>query len=141
MTRLPSIDMRRAGCAVLVVASLAAVSSSGCSADDNGDVLGSDGAWVVVAPPADGGTDALVSGVVRLIDGCLGIEDSVALWPAGTELVSEDPLTIDVPGTGEVQVGAAVRGAGGYIEAGGYGGEPTLPKSCSEAPVVSFRSD
>lgn len=133
--------MRRAAWAVLAMAAVVAVSVSGCSANDNGGVLGADGALVLVAPPADGGDDAQVSGVVRLIDGCLGIDDSVALWPSGTELVSEDPLTIDVPGTGEVQVGASVRGAGGYIEAGRYGGKPTLPKSCSEAPVVSFRSE
>jgi len=82
-----------------------------------------------------------VTGVVRLVDGCLGIGDAVAIWPSGTDLVSDDPLTIKVPGVGEIEVGTTVRGAGGDMEVGGYGGKPSLPQSCSDSPVVTFRSE
>lgn len=129
--------MRRATWAVLAVSAGFGGVASGCS---TGDALGQDGARVVVAGPADGGDDAQVAGEVRLVDGCLGIDDAVALWPSGTDIVGDDPLTIEVPGVGELQVGDSVRGAGGYTEPGRYDGKPSLPESCSKAPVVFFRS-
>lgn len=51
--------------------------------------------------------------------GCIGITDAQgntypAVWPRGTSLASGP--AIDVPGIGMIELGAAVRGAGGYYE-------------------------
>jgi hypothetical protein len=124
----------------LVAAVMSGLVLAGCAGAGSGSVVRSPSGDVLIAPESDGGDAALVSGTVQMVDGCLGIGDSVALWPHGTRVTRDDPLTIDVPGTGPVEVGSAVRGSGGFLKPGTHGGEPPLPASCASAPVVVFRS-
>jgi hypothetical protein len=71
------------------------------------------GEYHVLVSSSAGDEDMGIDGTVQLVGDCLGIGDSVAFWPPGTEIVVEDPLTIEVPGEGEVSVGDLVHGAGG----------------------------
>ena len=102
---------------------------------------------VLVSAPADGGDDAGIGGTVGLVGKCLGIGGSVAFWPSGTEIVADDPLTIDVPGIGEVSVGDKVSGGGGShawpVDSSVSTVEPevSIPDSCPTTSWVTFRSD
>ncbi|NHC24693.1 hypothetical protein G6553_16125 [Nocardioides sp. IC4_145] len=100
-------------------------------------------AAVLVAAPADGGDDALVSGEIGIIKGCLAIGDDVAIWPAGTRVTAEAGPVIDVPGLGSVTVGDYVEGAGGYGLARNPQGpqSPTIPSSCLGAGLVTYRAE
>ncbi|WP_224124042.1 hypothetical protein [Nocardioides mangrovi] len=94
-----------------------------------------------------GGADVGVGGTVQLVGDCLGIGNAVAFWPKGTKVVSEDPLTIDVPGEGEISVGDTVQGAGGsHSTASGSdidSSKPDLPipSSCPSKSWVDFRPE
>jgi hypothetical protein len=113
----------------LVLASLSAC--GGARTIDGGD------ATVLVAERARGGMDALLEGTLAVVDGCLGITDgttyadTVVVWPHGTEVTSDDPTTIDLPGTGEVAIGDEVSVGGGVDRdnAGRVGGL-TVPSYC-----------
>lgn len=56
-------------------------------------------------------------GSVTMAGSCLGIDGATAIWPHGTKITSHDPLTIDVPGLGQLSVGDVVSS----------GGEPSDP--------------
>jgi hypothetical protein len=73
---------------------------------------------VLVGQRSGSGMDALGGGVLEVVGGCLGAGDHVVVWPHGTEVVDEDPLTIDVPGEGEgeVSLGDEISLAGGYVD-------------------------
>lgn len=98
---------------------------------------------VLVAPPANSGQDAGVGGRVQVLDGCLAIGDFVALWPDGTDVLSnnDESVVIDVPGLGRVEIGDEVSGAGGFAGPSEYNGTPPLPASCADAGVVTFRPE
>ncbi len=101
---------------------------------------------VLIAVPADGGDggdDAMVTGEVSVVHGCLGIGDDVAVWPHGTRVVDPAGPVIDVPGLGTVTVGDQVRGAGGYHRARDLADKhsPTVPDSCAEAGLVVYRAE
>ena len=80
-----------------------------------------------------------------IVGGCLGAGGHVVVWPAGTEVVDDSPLTIEIPGDDRTYaVGDEVRLGGGYVS------EPpdvrsanalreitgvTVPASCLEYPV------
>ena len=104
-------------------------------------MLDSGGKHVLVAPPANGGEDAAISGVVTLIGGCLGIGSSVAIWPHGTTIVSDDPLTIRVPDLGQVKLGDEVDGGGGTHEPGDAPNGVTIPDTCKSETIVTWRPE
>jgi len=64
-----------------------------------------------------GGDDALIEGTVVARDGCvlLGIGDPTypVVWPSGTSIATDDPLTLRLRSGDEVGIGATVRGGGG----------------------------
>lgn len=59
--------------------------------------------------------DALGGGRLEVVGGCLGAGGSVIVWPHGTKVVNEDPLTIGIPDNGTFTLGEEVRVGGGYV--------------------------
>lgn len=59
--------------------------------------------------------DALGGGTLEVVGGCLGADGNVIVWPHGTEVVDENPLTIRIPGVGRFALGDEVRVAGGFV--------------------------
>ena len=96
---------------------------------------------VLVSAPPDAGMDALGGGTVEVVEGCLGADGAVIIWPHGTEVAEEDPLTIDVPDVGTVGLGDTVELAGGFVfeptsAAPGQTYESELvPDSCADQPI------
>ena len=88
---------------------LAALAGCGGHVTMAGDVT------VLVAAPAVDGMDALGGGRLEVVGGCLGASGSVIVWPHGTEVVAEDPLTISIPDVGTYRLGDDVRIGGGYV--------------------------
>ena len=39
------------------------------------------------------------------VGGCLGVADTVVVWPHGTKVASQNPLTLEIPGKGRVSYG------------------------------------
>ena len=119
---------------VVVVASLSACGSA--QAIDGGD------ATVLVAERTRKGMDALLEGTLAVVDGCLGITDgttyadTVVVWPHGSEVTSDDPATIDLPGVGEVAVGDGVSVGGGVDRSNtGRVGGLTVPSYCDSSEI------
>ena len=109
---------------------------TGCG--DGGDgVVAADEVEVLVAEPVDGSMDALLTGRLVVVDGCLGVEAGetgdrvVVIWPHGTEVTDADGPTIDLPGEGELGIGDAVRVGGGGVE-DGSGAGLEVPASCRD---------
>lgn len=108
-----------------------------------GEVLRSDGGTVLVNAEPGGGGMAGVGffGRVRLVGDCLGIAHATIIWPHGTEIVSGEPLVIEVPGMGKVGVGDRVSGGGDeYVDYLPDGIE-AIPPGCSEGSVFAFYPD
>lgn len=130
---------------VLVSVLLVALSACGGGAKD----LEAGKVHVLVSASSgdEGGADVGIAGTVQLVGDCLGIGDAVAFWPKGTKVVSEDPLTIDVPGEGKVTVGDTVQGAGGShstasdSEVDSSKPELPIPASCPSTSWVDFRPE
>lgn len=84
---------------------------SGCG----GQVISSDGVTVLVSERTDAGMSALGGGNLEVVGGCLGASGSVIVWPHGTEVVQDEPLTIDIPEYGTFALGDEVQVGGGYV--------------------------
>jgi hypothetical protein len=100
---------------VVVVVGLAMACLSACGHRGEGSVLTSGGAHVIVGPELDPSAPVAgvgLGGVVRMIGTCLGFGENPVIWPYGTTIVSDSPLTIAVPGLGHVSVGDGVGGGG-----------------------------
>ncbi|MFW6772931.1 hypothetical protein ACOACO_01510 [Nocardioides sp. CPCC 205120] len=91
---------------------------------------GGDGTTVVVGARVFGGSDALASGPLTVVGGCLGIGHQVVVWPHGTEVVGTDPLVVDVPGVGELSLGDDVAVGGGTVH-----GYRAVPRRCAASPL------
>jgi hypothetical protein len=109
-----------------------------------GQVISAGGVNVLVAERADAGMDALGGGTLEVVGGCLGASGSVIVWPHGTEVGQDDPLTIDVPGYGRFTLGDEVQVGGGYVlehssdnvEPGGYPVAGfTVPAECAKHDI------
>ncbi|MFN8196257.1 MAG: hypothetical protein U0R80_18480 [Nocardioidaceae bacterium] len=105
----------------------------------HGEVVDSGGFQVLVGH--DDGSDRAGIGFfgdVTVVGTCLGVEDTVVIWPPGTEVANDDPLTVDVPGLGEVGVGDRIQG--GAVERDPE--EPPdgleIPEGCTGHGLVSF---
>lgn len=114
---------------------LAALASLVLLAGCGGRVLTAGEVTVLVAARADAGMDALASGRVAVVGGCLGLEDFVVVWPHGTDVVEEDPMRVEVPGVGDVGLGDRVELAGGFVVEH-PGGTPAQEPSPSEVGGV-----
>lgn len=109
-----------------------------------GQVISAGEVTVLVAERADGGMDALGGGRIEVVGGCLGASDSVIVWPHGTEVVRDDPLTIDVPEYGTFALGDDIEIAGGFVlehssdktQPGSYEvGGITVPAECAKHDI------
>ncbi|MBT9254300.1 hypothetical protein KMZ32_01155 [Phycicoccus sp. MAQZ13P-2] len=99
-----------------LVPALAAVCAGsllvGC-ASDSGQVLDADGVTVLVAERTDSGDDALLSGRLTDVGGCLGVDETVVVWPAGTSVTTDGPATVHVPGRPSAALGDPMEVGGG----------------------------
>jgi hypothetical protein len=80
-----------------------------------GQVISAGDVTVLVSKRADGGMDALGGGRIEVVGGCLGASGSVIVWPHGTEVVQDDPLTVDIPNHGMFALGDQVEVGGGHV--------------------------
>jgi hypothetical protein len=103
---------------------------------------------VLVSERATSGMDALGGGRLEVVGGCLGAAGSVIVWPYGTKVVNEDPLTVEIPDYGTFTLGEEVRVGGGYVLEHSRGDRAadsfevagvTVPTSCSEHDVFLAR--
>jgi hypothetical protein len=121
--------------------------SAGCG----GQVISAAGAAVLVAERTGSGMDALGGGRLEVVGGCLGASGYVIVWPHGTEVVSEDPLTIEIPDNGTFALGDDVQVAGGFVLEHSTGdaaptpaesltaGGVTVPARCAEHDIFLAR--
>jgi hypothetical protein len=105
-----------------------------------GEVVEAGDVTVLVGQRSGRGMDAMGGGVLEVVGGCLGAGGATVVWPHGTEVVEQDPLTIDVPGQGELSLGDEVSLGGGFVgESDGVeradrpvraGGGVSVPEDC-----------
>ncbi|HEX6247347.1 MAG TPA: hypothetical protein VFZ64_05700 [Nocardioidaceae bacterium] len=125
-----------------IAAALALLAACGGKVITVGDVT------VLVSRSTSAGMDALGGGRLEVVGGCLGTSGYVVLWPSGTDVVSENPVTIEIPGNGTFTLGDEVQVGGGFVlehssqdrepgtfEAGGV----TVPAECAEHDVFLAR--
>lgn len=119
-------------------AGLALVSACGGQAFSTGGVA------VLVSEPTDAWMEALGGGRLEVVGGCLGASGSVIVWPPGTEVVKDNPLTIDIPDYGTFALGDEVQVAGGFVlehssrnvEPSPYpAGGVTVPAECAKHDI------
>ncbi|MGY2003512.1 hypothetical protein ACI79S_11490 [Blastococcus sp. SYSU DS1024] len=116
------------------------VALGGCA----GEVIRTGDVTVLVAERAEAGMDALGSGRLEVVGGCLGANGYVIVWPSGTEVVEDEPLTVSIPGHGTAALGDHVEVSGGFVLEHSSGTvEPgphevagvTVPAECAEHDV------
>lgn len=109
-----------------------------------GQAVSTGGIHVLVSEPADAWMDALGGGRLEVVGGCLGASGSVIVWPPGTEVVQDNPLTIDIPNYGTFSLGDEVQVGGGFVlehssrnvEPGPYpAGGVTVPAECAKHDI------
>jgi hypothetical protein len=126
---------------------------SGCG-DHDGHVLRSGSAFVLVGASDEARRlpHSTITGRVSIVGGCLGINGSAVdgatvIWPHGTKITAEDPLTIDVPGLGSLRVGDGVDGSGDQFVNHRPGQEyvdylpqgiDRVPTGCRRNQVIAF---
>lgn len=126
-----------------VAALTALVWVTGCSGSEGeAAIIDTGDSYVLVAPM---GADDNVAGVglggsVTMAGSCLGIEAGTILWPHGTKVVSDDPLTIEVPKLGRITVGDRVSGGGSQYARLPKGIEK-IPSGCASEEVYTFFPD
>lgn len=91
---------------------------------------------VLVAPPSDASMTALLAGELKHVGGCLGVGETVVIWPHGTSVESTEPVVISIPGDGNARLGHTVEIGGGEIRGPGESAPAevagmTLPASCA----------
>ena len=105
------------------------------------DVVTAGDVTVLVGERSREGMEALLPGRLAVIDGCLGLESEevaasyVVVWPHGTEVVDEDPLTISVSGGGEHSIGDQIQVGGGETTSSGKPGGVDVEARCPGAAV------
>ncbi len=103
-----------------------------------GDVTVLVSEWVAEGMASKGG------GRLEVVGGCLGANGSVIVWPHGTAVIQEQPLTISIPENGTFTLGDEVEIGGGYvlehssrqIEPGDFPvGDIKVPEECAKHDV------
>ena len=143
MTARRSRRVEATAIALLGLTLLSACGDGSASSETGPGVIETPDAAVLVAAPAYGGSDAAVAGAVTIVDGCLGINDNVAVWPSGTRVVDPEGPVIDVPNLGTITIGDHIDGAGGYMPAKDFDDvwSPSVPDSCIGAGLVVYRPE
>jgi hypothetical protein len=83
-----------------------------------------------------GGEDALIQGTLATRNGCVVLaqgESDVAypvIWPSGTSIAGEAPLTLRLPSGVPLTLGQAVVGSGGYHDATSDRVTVDIPSEC-----------
>src|SRR5688500_3774227 len=108
---MTSMGRQPSRCGVIVLA-LACTLVAGCGA---GEMVEPYGLAVLVAEPADAGDDALLSGTLENVGGCLGIDGYAVVWPHGTRVEDENPLALEVPGFPTATMGGRAAVGGGVL--------------------------
>lgn len=100
------------------------------------------GPVVLVAEPQNSGMDSLITGRLTVLGGCLGVGDSVVVWPEGTEVLLDDPVRIEVPGRGTYSLDSEIELGGGHLEpaADGTVGGVEVPEACAAVGEVFLAS-
>lgn len=104
------------------------------SACGGGEVVEAGDVTVLVGEDTGAGMDALLSGELTVIDGCLGVRQYVVIWPHGTDVTDDDPLTIEVPDLGTFTLGDTVELGGGEVSTNSDTSEldgVTVPEDCA----------
>lgn len=138
---------------VAVMVAVVAVAASSCSLLPFGPGTGAstqqlaDGSTFLVAAPANGGDDAIVSGRLALIGGnCIGLdspgsdETAVLAFPHGTR-PSDDGEAIVLPDGLRITLGQSIWGGGGYgtldIATDAFASWPDAPDGCAKATYLA----
>lgn len=146
----------RARPAALMVA-VVAITASGCSLLPFGPDAGAsvqqltDGSSLLVAAPANGGDDAIVSGRLAVIGGnCIGLDDrtggetAVLAFPHGTH-PSDDGKAIVLPDGLRVTLGQPIWGGGGFTTLSrspdAFDSWPDAPDGCARATYLASIRD
>jgi hypothetical protein len=138
-----SVAALRTPCIVVGVG-LAIACLSACSHRGEGSVLASGGAYVIVGHELDPNTPQVgvgIGGVMRMVGSCLGFGENPVIWPYGTTIVSDSPLSIDVPGLGHVSVGDAIEGGGRTDAHELPDGVDAAPAGCPTRTLTYFYPD
>jgi hypothetical protein len=127
--------------AVMVI--VGASSWSGCSGDDEGRILHSGDSVVLVGTQSNHDSVAGVGfgGYVALVGPCLGLNSTTVVWPEGTKITSDEPLTIDVPGLGRLRIGDPVDAGAVMYEDGMPTSMPAVPSDCRTDTVAVLYPD
>ena len=113
-----------------------------------GQVISAGDVAVLVSEFPSGGMDADGGGRLEVLGGCLAASGSVMVWPPGTGVVDDDPLTIEVPDNGTFGLGDEVQLGGGWVlehtsdnvEPGPYEvAGVTVPAECAEHDIFLAR--
>ena len=128
-------------CARAMVGGLfALLTMTSCGGDGDrapGEVLEGDSGKVKVLVNAEP-DDRPIAGIgyggrVELVGDCLGFGGNTIIWPYGTEIVSDDPLVVDVPGEGQVTIGDQVMGGASHYGDRLPDGIDAIPSGCPTA--------
>lgn len=110
--------------------------NAACTSEDPTVLPANGGVEVFVGGKSEGGMDALLTGrLVVVAQRCLGIRvdeeqgDRAVLWPQGTRITGEDPLTIKVDDV-TLKLGDRVSLGGGESAVVGI----ELPPECQDMP-------
>ena len=114
---------------------------SGCTTDHG--VLRSGDSIVLVGEigPGDSVAGVGLGGTLAMVGDCVGIDEATVIWPYGTEIASNEPLTIDVPGLGRVALGDQVDGSGDEYVDRLPKGIDSIPAGCPAEQVFAFYPD
>ena len=113
-----------------------------------GEMISAGEVTVLVSEQTGFGMEALGGGQLEVVGECLGAGGSVIVWPHGTQVVDENPLTIDVPGRGTYGLGEEMQLGGGFVlehsfsdvEPGTYDvAGVTVPALCAEHDIFVAR--
>ena len=128
----------------LAVGLLCCTVLTGCS----GKAIDAHGVTVLVSGRASSGMDAALTANLEVVGSCLGAGGAVVIWPFGTKVVDEDPLTIEIPDNGTFALGQEVDVGGGFVlehssaarEAGPLEvSDVTVPSECADHDVFLAR--
>lgn len=127
------MHLRRSALAACLAAALMLTSCG------RGEVIDSGGFQVLVGHD-DGSDRAGVGyyGAVTIVGTCLGIGDAVVVWPPGTEVESDEPLVVNVPGLGQVGVGDRIEGGADVHDPEDPPDGLKIPEGCRDHRLVSF---
>lgn len=120
-----------------LVASLCVIALASCGSD--GKVLHRGSVQVLVG--ADDGSNMAgvgLGGTVSLVGDCLGLEEWIVIWPPGTTIRSDDPVTIEVPALGAVEVGDHIEGGGVEYDPEDPPDGIDIPEGCEGSSLVSY---